>query len=119
MEGLLELAKKKKLKVRNLVDGFPVPPMRQTERKSRGYRGDKDASWAVIGRLGYIQQDGSTMSCSMFLPNSRKTKMCVKEAERLGASIKQQGDTELSFTFPQNRFVAVSKMIAAFKEKIK
>ncbi len=89
---LLELAKSRRYRIRNLHDGFPVPPARRVGRKG-GSRGSEDRFDAVVGLRSYVFQDRNRLEFSIFR-TKKAAGYAIREARKFGGIIAQDGDTE-------------------------
>jgi hypothetical protein len=95
---LIKYAEQHRYRVRNLHDGRPLHPLRVpvTGRgRSAGYVGDEDRLDAIIGRHGYVIDEGNGRIGWCLLTKAGWTKsMKLRRLEALGATVTQEGDTE-------------------------
>ena len=101
---LQSFATKHRYRLRNLHDGFPVQPVKLKKKvgTQAGYWGD-DRYDVIVGRNGYISQDGDKLSICLFYKSKHGVTVSKKRLMGIDAEIVQVGETEISATFPEDR----------------
>ena len=94
---LIQYARDHRLRLRNLHDGHPLPPAISRARRltRRGYTGAKDRLDAIVGRNGYVAQDGDMLSAFLFFKSAKGVGLAVRRLRSIGARIEHVGDTEV------------------------
>lgn len=91
------LAQKYKFRIRNIHDGFLVPPTRTTKnvRRSRGYSSTEDRFDVIICRYGYLYVENNQLDFVLLAKSKRRFNSCMDQLRRIdGIVFKQEGDTE-------------------------
>ena len=106
------LAKKNRWRVRNLHDGFPVPPMtrKRGSARSKGYKDDESRHDAIVCSFGYVDNDGWTIIAR----SGRHLGELLKKLAKIGVSVRQEGDTEACGVSPGG-LEAVARVLRPYK----
>jgi hypothetical protein len=117
---LLRYAKRHRYRVRNLHDGYPVPPMKPPNWRhdhSRGYWGKEERMDAIIGRYGYVCDEGNGR-IGWFLAFQTRRPMTVrlKKLVAVGASLIQEGDTEAGGDAPVELIDRLVEVIGVYRK---
>jgi hypothetical protein len=96
---LVAYAKEHRYRVRNVHDGYPVPPMLPPKRGRRGHRrgywSKEDREDAIICRHGYVTDDREgRIGWLLFAPTTRGMRARLRTLAALGVDVVQEGDTE-------------------------
>jgi len=96
---LLAYAAAHRYRVRNLHDGHPVPPTLPPPRgrrgRSSGYWAPADRMDAIVGRYGYVCDDGNgRIGWCLFAPTVRRLGFKLRKLAALGIVPNQEGDWE-------------------------
>jgi hypothetical protein len=96
---LVGYAKTHRCRVRNLHDGYPVPPMLPPKHGRRGHRrgywSKEDREDAIVCRHGYATDDGDgQLGWFLFAPTTRGMPAKLRKLAALGADVVQEGDIE-------------------------
>ena len=97
---LVAYAREHRLRLRNLHDGGPVPPVKRTERtRTVAYRGAEDRGDAILCKFGYVDfggfgadRIGFCLLCSSARSMSKRLQMLAET----GATVVQEGDSEVA-----------------------
>ncbi len=115
MPDLVSYAREHRLRTRNLHDGAPVPPMRRPRGSSPvAYRSVDDRDDAIIGRYGYISQGLTRLEVYMAFGSHKGVRVYRERLQAAGATIMQEGDTELGAWAPFERIDEMVKLIAPY-----
>ena len=93
-------ARKHRYRLRNLHDGYPVPPARrQKPDTSRlGYAGVSERWDAIVGRNGYITTDAGQLSVFLEYKSAQGVNLAARQIQAMGGWLDQVGDRELGAT---------------------
>ena len=94
--SLSEFARRHRYRVRNLHDGRPLLPLRVRVRRrgrSEGYVGDDDRMDAIIGRYGYVCDEGAGR-LGWYLRRTKGKASALRALRAVGAVVHQDGDGE-------------------------
>jgi hypothetical protein len=119
---LLAYAADHRYRVRNLHDGRRVPPAAPPKHGQRGrltgYCGQHDRDDAIIGKYGYVTDDGDGRIGWCLLVHAGWSKTAkLRRLAALGATIKQEGDTEAAGDAPVEEIRAVLRVIKAYRTR--
>ena len=114
---LVSYARKRRYRLRNLHDGYLVPPAicREPCDRARGYWGKDDRWDAIVGHRGYVAMDGDKLSVALFYDSPYGVSVVLPRLEALGASVDQLGDMEVGATAPVEQIEQVLKLIKVSK----
>ncbi len=118
---LLEYARERRYRVRNLHDGRPLHPLRipvMRRGRSDGYVGEEDREDAIIGYRGYVRDDGDGRLAWYVFGKQRKTVQgWVRELQAAGAVVKQDCDLEAAGDAPVEAIEVVLGIIRPYQVK--
>ena len=112
---LLAYARKHRYRVRNLHDGGPVPPA--IWKPPKGFRptyvGEYDRMDAVVGRDGYIVDEGEPgrLGIALFYKSGKGVNRARARLAGIGGTVTQEGDTEVAGTIPVESIDAGRELI--------
>jgi hypothetical protein len=90
---LVSYARERRLRLRDLHDGNPVPPV-FTRAKPR-YRSSRDSDPAIVCRYGYVHAEPPGLGWAAFFKSARGLRACLGQVEKIdGVRILQVGDSE-------------------------
>jgi hypothetical protein len=119
MFDLTAYATEKRLRMRNLHDGRPLHPLRVPvggRGRSAGYIGEADRMDAIIGRHGYIvDQGGGRLGWYLFAKSWHGLNRWLPEIQAAGATVRQEGDTEVAGNSPESALDTIIRAIQPFK----
>ncbi|MBP7746552.1 MAG: hypothetical protein KA383_10495 [Phycisphaerae bacterium] len=105
-----------RLRVRNVHDGGPVPPVRRrSDRTAVAYRSGADRADAIICRDGYVDYGGQghdRVEFCVLCRSSRVLRARLRLLAEVGATITQMGDTEAVGHAPLTR---IDEVLAALR----
>ena len=116
-----ELAKIGPYRIRNMHDGYPVPPTRRRGRRgSDGYWGPADRFDAVIGRRGFAHVDGvpaGRIGWVLLCKSGRALIPSVAAIRAMGGAVRQIGTNEAAGDAPESCAAALLETIRAWKRR--
>jgi hypothetical protein len=119
---LIEFARKHRYRVRNLHDGRPLHPLRVpvTGRdRVAGYVGDADRMDAIIGRYGYVCDDGDgRIGWYVYAGSAKGIKRWLPKLVAAGAVVRQEGTTEVAEDAPTERIDAVLRVLRPYRKQL-
>jgi len=116
---LVAYARKHRYRLRNLHDGGPVPPA--IWKPPKGYRpayvGDDDRMDAIVGRNGYLADEGEPgrLCICLFFKSGRGVNKGRDKIQTMGGTVTQEGDTEIAGTVPVESIEEALKLIKVSK----
>ena len=111
-----QFAREHGYRVRNLHDGFPVPPATRRRgrgaQRSRGYHADtENAHLAIVCKHGYVDANGWTILCR----SSRQLGHLLKRLVSMDYVVQQEGDTEASGLIPVGLLAPVLRVLKPWR----
>lgn len=115
---LMEYARQRRYRTRNLHDGEPVPPTKRPKYSGMpAFIGD-DRLDAIIGRYGYVSQVGERdgrLGFVLLLKKRAAMMERLRKLQGLDAEVTQEGDTEAAGNFPDCCVDEVMPLIGVYK----
>ena len=122
---LVAYAREHRYRLRNLHDGYPVPPARRIKPKGEtpaaqaGYIGEEDRMDAIVGFLGYVADEGEPGMLGIYLhhKNGIGVNRSSARIKAMGGRVDQVGDTEIAGSVPAEAIEEALKLIKVSKLK--
>jgi len=119
---LIAYARARRYRVRNLHDGRPLHPLRLPRRgrgRVTGFQFADDRMDAIIGRHGYVCDDGEPgrIGWYVFAGSRKGMNRWLPKFTAAGAAIKQECDTEAAGDAPVESLDAILRVIEPFTER--
>lgn len=117
--NLMDYAKARRFRTRNLHDGRPLHPVRVPvggRGRSAGYIGDGDRMDAVIGKHGYIvDEGGGRLGWYVFAKSRLGLNKWLPLLRSAGATVKQEAHDEAAGDAPESSLEALIKIIRPYR----
>ena len=117
--NLMEWADNNNYQVRNLHDGYPVPPMKVGKRDGRpGYAAPEDRMDVIIGQKGYVCYEVPGRIGWYFCGADGKERLeAERKLRKLSATTVWRGDYEAGGDAPLSTIRAILRYIKAYRRR--